>query len=447
MRTRTNIFFASLRRYWYLLLPALLLGLMVPGATVALLLAALVSILIYRKSSRWDNPWLFRLFMAGLSLRVVLITVKFVSHHFWGAELNIFGDSSMYLNGSTMAQSALQGSWNYEFSSTLVPGGYGYYIGNWFFGAVHLLVGRSYFLLHILNTLFACLATLLVYLIAVRITSHVRIGLTAMALTLFCPSQIMWSIELLKEPFIQFYIALVLYIFVEMVAERKWIYLLPLAVMWYPLGHLRNHMHALMLLTLSAAAVLSIPRNRKIWLTAILVAGMAFALKLGPSGIDRYWQAAQTEVIGSQIGFITTGGAWYKFIPDRLTPQKRTPGMTPAEFGLSYFKAVGYYLLVPFPFTKITFNKLPAIPQIIIWYVLLFVCLIPGVLYLLRYHDRGAAVVLVYLFVFTSAQALVTGNEGTAFRQRDTLTLIYFIPMSVGFFNLQGWLGRHTKKT
>ena len=311
---------------------------------------------------------------------------------------------------------------------------------------MYLMVGPSAFMLHIFNALFCCLAALLIYLLTMRICSHHPSALMAMSLTLFFPSQIMWSVEMLKEPLIQCCVASILYLFVDMITGRKWVYLLPLAVLWYPLGHLRRFSHFVMLSTLVLSGILAIPRKLRVSLAIILVLGVAFTIRLGPAEIHHYWELGKDRVVGTQIGFITTGGSWYRFIPERFNPGMTTPQMTIVEFGLSYLKAVGYYLLVPFPSLNISFNKVWALPQIFIWYILLFGCLIPGVLYLVRYHFRVTAVVIVYLFFFTSVQALFTGNEGTAFRQRDTLTIFYFIPMALGFFNLKGWLTEFTSK-
>ena len=96
--------------------------------------------------------------------------------------------------------------------------------------------------------------------------------------------------------------------------------------------------------------------------------------------------------------------------------------------------------MLPYPFKMVSFNKLPALPQMVVWYFLMLVCFLPGSLYLLRYHFRSSVILFVYILVFTPVMALFTGNEGTAFRQRDILTMIYFIPISVGFYNIKGWL-------
>lgn len=435
--TRT-LLHSTFTRYRIPLIAAVLLGLSMPGSSLALFLCLLLVVWLYRKAVEWGDMWPFWLLTAGLAVRLLLILLKFSANRYFGFNHAIFGDSELYLKHAEVAYGVLTG--HQIGAAPLLFGNYGYSITHWLHGAIYLLFGRSQFLLLIINALAGCLAALLIYLIAMRICSHKPSARLAMGLSLFFPSLIMWSVELLKEPMIQLYTALFIYWFICVSNKRKWMYLIPLAALCYPLGHLRKFMHLIMFAVLGLSCVLVIPKRVRTSAIILLLLVMAAAVKLGPSVISSRWQSAQKWIIVSQMGFITTGGSWYKFIPDRFTVKNRSPLMTPAEFATSYVRAVGYYLMTPFPFKMLSPNKLPTLPQMIIWYFLVIFCLVPGILYLLRYHFRSSAIVLVYLFVFTSAQALFTGNEGTAFRQRDVLTIFYFIPMAVGFFNLRGWL-------
>ena len=144
--------------------------------------------------------------------------------------------------------------------------------------------------------------------------------------------------------------------------------------------------------------------------------------------------------------FISTGGAIYVVIPHRLTYAGSGGGpMTLPETLETYLKSLFYYLTSPNLLSNLSLTKIAAAPQMIVWLGLLVFCFLPGVMYLLRFRLRLSGILIIYLFIFTSAMALYTGNEGAAFRQRDALTPIFFIPMSIGFFNFTGWLSRHIK--
>ena len=431
----------TLRKYWLLLLFGVVIGLSLPGISLGLGLVVLVVLVVRRKSESWQDRMPYRLFLAGIGLRISIIGLKYIANTLTGKGLSVFGDSAMHLKAAGDASNILAGS-TIRMKVPLIFGDYGYSITHWLYGAIYQLFGWSQFLLLIINVLAACLAALLIYHITMLICFHKPSAALAMGLCLFFPSQIMWSVELLKEPVIQLYTALFIYIFIIAVQKKRWWLLLPLAAMCYPFGHLRKMTHYIMFATFALGCVFVIPKRVKTSIVILILLAVAGTAMLRPSGIFRLWEAAQGRIIISQVGFITTGGSWYKFLPDRITPKKRGPIMTMREFPVAYVKAVGYLLMTPFPFKKVTFNKLPALPQMLVWYFLLIICFVPGVLYLLRYHFRNSAMVIIYLVVFTSAQALLTGNEGTAFRQRDVLTIFYFIPMAVGFNNIRGWLSQ-----
>ena len=116
--------------------------------------------------------------------------------------------------------------------------------------------------------------------------------------------------------------------------------------------------------------------------------------------------------------------------------------MTAGETVTTVLKALYYYLTSPSLLGGLNPLKVAVAPQVVLWMILLAFFFIPGVLHLWQYHRRSSGIVLVYLLIFTTALALFTGNEGAAFRQRDTLTPFFFIPISVGFFNVTGWLSR-----
>ena len=195
-----------------------------------------------------------------------------------------------------------------------------------------------------------------------------------------------------------------------------------------------------MLLTIALSLILFLPRRKMIgvFLVLLLAAG---GLVVGHSHIRPGYHKFHNDVVGSQIGFITTGGSYYKFIPERFKPVGGSREiMTPKDMTISCVKAVYYYLSVPNPFVLLKKSQIPVVPQMLAWYVLLLFCFPVGVLHLARHYYRESGIILICILLFTVAMALFTGNEGTAFRQRDMLIPFYFIPISVGLVNLSGWL-------
>jgi len=420
----------------------LVVALLWPAEMIGIL--GLVSLLIYLKkvSGPWGDSRPFKIFAAGVALRFFFLVLFAVISSVQGKTFVLFGDSGLNFDAADVALRVCYGTWDLsERHVSLVPGFYGYTIYHWINGAFYLIAGYSPFLLKLVNVVASCLAVWIVYLISFRITANRTVSAWAMGLGMFWPSNIMWSIDLLKEPVIQLYTAVIIYLFVDMLVRRKWSNLIILILIWYPIGHFRKSYQWVILVTILISSMLFIPRRFAVGFLLVFILAVAGIMVMSPAGVKDRLDSFQQRVIATQVGFITTGGSYYVFVPDRFkSPSGLKAPMTMKETLISYLKAVYFYLGTPRPFTRLSLNKLPGLPQMIIWYLMLILFLPAGVLYLLRYRCREAGAVLVFLAVATSAMALFTGNEGTAFRHRDVLTLFYFIPITVGMFNIRGWL-------
>lgn len=418
-----------------------LISLFFSAVVFGVLLSIILLLYIREQARKHESMLSYRLLLVGFLIRFPIISLLGILSHLKGSEVTIFGDSRLVLLVSRNAMMAFMGSFGSIDNTHLIPGFYGYSAINWFFGAVYYLFGYSPFLAMLINVLAILLAGWLIFLITYRITGHHGVSCMALGFTVLMPSQIMWSINLLKEPIITLYLALFIYLFVDMISRRRWWYLLILVGMCLPLGHLRTNTNQLALATLLISSLLFIPRRMWPGLAVMTAGAAALAIKLGPARIVEFVRSAQTLIVSYQNGYISTGGSFYVYIPHRLAYGGSGGGpMTAGETITTLFKALYYYLTSPSLLGGLNPLKVAVAPQVVLWLVMLVLFFIPGALYLWHYHRRSSGIVLVYLIVFTSALALFTGNEGAAFRQRDTLTPFFFIPISVGFFNVTGWL-------
>ena len=413
-----------------------------PGSFFGLCGLSILLLYLHQISRFWNDRWPFRLFLIGFIPRLLIISLLYFYSPPSAYKVTMFGDSDFNFWMSEQAFYALLGNIDYR-AASLSPGLYGYNILPWIYGALYLLLGYSPFLIMIINTTMSCLTAWVVFLITYKITQHRTAAAWAMGFTILSPSQILWSVNLLKEPVIELILAVIVYLFVVMIQERKWYYLIIITLLTYMLGQLRINLHYLVLAALGLSAFLFIPRRLITGILFLIVILTALVFHRKPSRIIDEYRNFQVEIIAIQMGNITTGGTYYKFIPDRYQPgASNNSPMTLSEMALSYLKALYYYLCSPNPFQDVTLNKIPALPQMFLWYFLLIFFFPVGTLYLLRYHFRSSGIIFIYLLVLTSGLAFFTGNEGTAFRQRDILTPFFFIPIAVGMINTLGWLTR-----
>ncbi|MEA1996848.1 MAG: phospholipid carrier-dependent glycosyltransferase, partial [Gemmatimonadota bacterium] len=371
------------------LIPAAVLGVSTalwPGPAIGLCALLLLVVYLRRISSLWGDRNPFKLFLFGISIRLIIITVFSAMIAVTGSDVTLFGDSNYNLYVSRVALMAYSGYWDFNIAY-LRPGCYAYTILHWIFGAVHLVAGYSPFLILLINITAGCLAAWMIYVITFRITDSRRVAAWAMGFTIFWPSQILWSVHFLKEAVLTFLMTVIIYLFVDMIQRKRWYNLLIILLICLPLGQMRKQMHLLALATVMLSLVLCIPR--RLWIrVALLVIPVAAAMMIaGPSRVQNLYSGFQGKVITTQLGYISTGGAWYRFIPDRYKPKGGLGSlMTPREMAACYLKAVYYYMGAPNPFRVLGLNKLPALPQMVLWYPMIILFLPLGVLYLLKYR-------------------------------------------------------------
>ena len=203
----------------------LIIALLWPAEIIGIL--GVVSLLIYLRkvSSRWGDSRPFKIFAVGIAIRFFFLVLFAVFSAVKGKTFILFGDSGLSFRAGDFALQAYYGTRDiniYEQSTYLVPGIYGYTIFHWINGALYLIAGYSPFLLKLVNVVASCLALWIVYLISFRIITNRTISAWIMGLGMFWPSNIMWSIDLLKEPVIQLYTAVIIYLFIDMIVRKKW---------------------------------------------------------------------------------------------------------------------------------------------------------------------------------------------------------------------------------
>ncbi|MCB9655199.1 MAG: hypothetical protein H6729_13835 [Deltaproteobacteria bacterium] len=89
-------------------------------------------------------------------------------------------------------------------------------------------------------------------------------------------------------------------------------------------------------------------------------------------------------------------------------------------------KGVLTFLLAPFPWSLSGWRQWMSAPELFIWYAVL-VQAISCIVRDMRKRFRDVALPLFVLLIMTMAYGLVEGNEGTAFRHRSQVMMIFFV--------------------
>jgi len=294
----------------------------------------------------------------------------------------------------------------------------GYYVWN---ALVFTVVGHAPLAVALSNAVVGGLCVVLAYRIARDLAGH-RAARIAAGLTAFCPSLVLWSSLNLRDAFAMLSILAALRGTQRLQSGPSAAGLLLLAggVLW--LSQLREYL--VLLLLLSVAAGLAVPRTRAFVVPVLLAAAFGGGLAAGViqapvaeltegvsfEALDRH---RKNLAIGESVYFgdadVSTPGAAARFLP----------------------VGVAYFLLGPFPWEMGGARQWMTLPEMLVWYALL-----PQVFFGLRHllRTRFAAVLplLSFAVLTTVSYALVESNLGTAYRHRAQVLVLYLVFAAVG---------------
>ncbi len=297
-----------------------------------------------------------------------------------------------------------------------------------------------------MNCFFGALTVVLVYRIAISLFSRwtaVRAGWIAC----FFPSLIIWSAQTLKEPVVIFLESLALYACVHLKLSGfslKYILLCVVAIILLP----PFRFYAAYLTAAVAMLALVLPRMSKgksSFRSALAVAALIVPLVLSSgylarneATIERFTQLKEIERFRGNVARGYSSGVETGY--DLNTTS-----------GLAMALTVGgaHLLLAPFPWQLGggSMRMLLTIPELLVWWGLVFVGLFPGLWHVCRTRFAEVQPMLFFILGLGVLYSMMFGNVGLIFRQRAQLLPWLLIIAVVGLEQraLQKLLKRRAK--
>jgi len=403
------------------------------GAAAALVICALAAVpasfIIFR--AKIDSQFLFKLFIAGLLVRMVVGTLINVS------ELQDFfgGDANTYDTFAVALLKALAGDQYYaglveRFQGQFGAGALGMI---YMVAAVYKIIGRNMLAVQFLNAVLGAATAPAIFLIAHSIFSNLRVSRIASLFVAFFPSLVLWSSQGLKDGPIVFMLA------VSVLLTLR-------------LGEKFNLKNALLL-----GAVLATLTTFRFYLFFMVVAAIVGAFTIGlreftVTGFVR--QLIIVVGIGlalTYIGVIQTANLQFGYFSNlNVVQRSRLDLATSAKSGFGEDVDVStasgaiqavptgivYLLFAPFPWQLESLRQSITLPEMLIWWAA-FPFLVLGFWFTFRYRLRQSFVIFIFTTMLTVAYSIFQGNVGTAYRQRAQILVFYFIFVAVGIVLLR----------
>src|SRR5215207_9317094 len=401
-------------------------ALAIPGGAAALVFCAplaLVAGLLLSNGAGEQRPFLMKVFVAGLLLRMAVgvIINGFELQEFFGGDALTYDWLSGHLVEAWRGDLPMMP----EMKQWALAGGWGMV---YLVAAIYGVVGRNMLAVQFFNAVVGAATAPVIFLCARQIFQNVRVAKVAAIAVAFFPSLVLWSSQGLKDGPIVFLLAL------SMLATLK-------------LGERLSARYVITLL-LAMFAILSL-RFYIFYMLAAAVAG-AFLIGMRPQTTQSLArQVAIVFVLGlglTYLGVLRTAGAQYELFGSLEGVQRSRADLvrsantgfgsdvdvSTAAGALSVMPlGMSYLLFAPFPWQLASLRQSITLPEMIVWWVS-FPLLLIGIRFTLKHRLRQALPILLFTTMLTLAYSIFQGNVGTAYRQRSQILVFYFIFVAVG---------------
>lgn len=394
-----------------------------PGALVMCAIVSAPTILILARA-RDQRTFLLRLFMVGLTVRIVLAAVIYMGRmeEFFGGDANTYD-----IFGQSLRQGWHGDDYHMQKYQSFIASGAGAWGMLYIVAGVYELVGRNLLAVQLVNAAIGAATGVVVYYTAMALFSNVRVAKLAAVLVTFFPSLILWSSQALKDGVIILALAMSILATLRLMEKITAGYVVVLTVSLLALLSLRFYIFYMMTAAVAGSFVLGMKTlSAQAFLhrfIAVAAIGMAFTwfgvLQYAGNQFDRFANLKQIQM--SRQDQASAGSGFAKDVDIQTT-----------EGALSVIPlGVVYLLFAPFPWQFSTLRQSITLPEMIVWW-LVFPLLVLGLWYSIKHRLRQVAPIVIFTTMLTLAYSLFQGNVGTAYRQRSQLLVFYFIFVAVG---------------
>jgi hypothetical protein len=395
-----------------------------PGALVMCALVSIPTIIILARLHGDEKTFLFRLFVIGLLVRIILATVINMANmeDFFGGDANtydIFGSSLLQgLHGNNFHMAKYEG---------FVSSGAGAWGMLYMVAGIYEVVGRNLFAVQLVNASIGAATGIAVYYTAMTLFNNSRVAKLAAILVTFFPSLILWSSQALKDGLIILALAVSILATLRLMEKvtAGWVIVITMSLL--ALLSLRFYIFYMMTAAVAGSFFLGMKslsaQNFLHRFVAVAVIGMAFTwfgvLQYAGQQFDRFANLKQIQA--SRQDQAEAGSGFGKDVDISTT-----------EGALSVVPlGVVYLLFAPFPWQFSTLRQSITLPEMIAWWFS-FPLLVLGLWYSIKHRLRQVSPIVIFTTMLTLAYSLFQGNVGTAYRQRSQLLVFYFIFVAVG---------------
>ena len=388
-------------------------------------LAALGGLFSYRQGLH--GPFLFKIFIAALLIRMLLGTAIFVFHG-----QDFFGGDAITYDQVGFAQLQAWGGDKYQrslvnmFVGESAASGWGMV---YLVAAIYGVIGRNMLAVQFVNSVLGAVTAVIIFLCAQQVFSNARVAKLAAFAVAFYPSLVLWSSQGLKDGPIVFFLALSILATLKLSERISVKYVAVLLCSLVAVLSLRFYLFYMLSVAIGGSFAIGMKALTPTTFLRQLVVIVVLGLGLTYFGITRYANI-QFERFGtlesvqrSRLDAARSADSGFGRDVDVSTT---TGALSVIPVGMLYL------LFAPFPWQLASLRQSLTLPEMIIWWAS-FPMLVLGLWFSIRYRLRMISPILIFTLMLSLAYSVFQGNVGNAYRQRAQLLVFYFIFVAVGY--------------
>ncbi|MDX6304345.1 MAG: hypothetical protein QOI77_1314 [Blastocatellia bacterium] len=374
-----------------------------------------------------DRRFLFRLFVSGVLIRVLIGTLIYMFHwqEFFG------GDALTYDFFGNALVKVWEGNKSYQMAVDVFSGGGG--ASGWgmlyMVASIYKVIGRNMLATQYVNSVLGAATAAVAYLISMEIFPKRRVARLCALLATFFPSLVLWSSQGLKDGPIVFLLVVSMLATLKLGNRFTVKYLAALALSLCCLITLRFYVFYIVVLAIAVAFILGRRRLTAQSFARQLIIMIVIGMALAYFGVSRY-ATQQFDAYGSlrqlQLMRMDASQSAVSGFGQDVDVSSPEGALSALPLGLSYL------LLAPFPWQLASVRQIITLPEMLIWWSSIPL-LIVGLIFTIKYRLREVAPILIFTTLLTLTYSILQGNVGTAYRQRAQLLIFYFVFVSIGF--------------
>lgn len=307
--------------------------------------------------------------------------------------------------------------------------GFHFFIAYFFY----LIDVRTQMAVSFINCFMNSMTAVVIYKISRDFFSE-RASLLAAGAAAILPGYLAWSALTIKETWLILFEIAAFFAMWRAARDRSVGYgLLAVWLVWLVLG---IRFYAAWVLIVAGGMAVMCFRSPRPKVTAMRAIGTFLVLYFIATGLGIV-QINAAEIVQKQMAdfgqfrtAVATGGTRYGGNSGVQLPYDPS---TP--FGLVMLILVGalYLLMSPFPWQALSGRQIFTLPDVLLWWALVFVYILPGIRYAWKKHEGLAVALLAYLLPLVLLYSLVFGNIGLAYRQRAQLMPFFLVFAAAGY--------------